>query len=226
MAVQHSYSYSYFHLSKHKADDAAAQAYRTLRLQALQTSPESFSSTYEIESAYTSAEWLARLMEEGKETLICTATHTDVAGATSTEWVGQLTIRGPAARSDFQLPDESGQPLPATDDEEEKWQMLSLFNAANHRGRGIGKALCQEAMRYIWEHRSAPTVVVRLMVRPENHAAVRVYEGLGFEVVGRCTLAEALAANGESDLIPEDHAHDSRYSTRRGLIMMFRMPST
>lgn len=38
---------------------------------------------------------------------------------------------------------------------------------------------------------------VRTMVKPENTAMVKLYEGLGFTHAGKCTLAEALKANGD-----------------------------
>ncbi|KAH6881065.1 hypothetical protein B0T10DRAFT_494696 [Thelonectria olida] len=214
--------YSFFHVSKTDSVETLASQYRDLRLKALQASPQSFSSTYEIESALTEADWSSRLQEQDRENFICSATKIDPAGASSVEWIGQLTIRGPISRHDFTLPEASGQPLPDSDDQEERWQMLSLFTLPEHRGQGLGQKLCQEALRYLRENRLSPTIVVRLMVKPENTATIHLYQKLGFTTVGKCTLAEALLANGDGHLLPED-VTVAKYSTRSGYIMAFRI---
>lgn len=71
-------------------------------------------------------------------------------------------------------------------------------------------ALYKESPRRVW---------VRLMVKPENHATVSLYRRLGFAEAGMCTLAEAMVANGDNDLLPEDISGD-KYSSRSGLIMI------
>ncbi|KAH6873948.1 hypothetical protein B0T10DRAFT_522313 [Thelonectria olida] len=216
------YHYSFFHVSKTDPIETLASQYRDLRLKALQASPQSFSSTYEIESAFTDADWSSRLHEQDRENFVCSATLIDSTGSSSIEWIGQLTIRGPISRGDFTLPEASGQPLPDSDDQEERWQMLSLFTLPEHRGQGLGQKLCREALRYLRESRPSPTIVVRLMVKPENTATVHLYQKLGFTTVGKCTLAEALLANGDGHLLPED-VTVAKYSTRSGYIMIFRM---
>ncbi|KAJ3541908.1 hypothetical protein NM208_g4374 [Fusarium decemcellulare] len=216
------YSYSFFHVPKTDSVKTMAGQYRDLRLKALQTSPQSFSSTYEIESAFTEQDWSSRLLEDDRENFICAATPIDPTTNSPAEWIGQLTIRGPASRKDFTLPEASGQPALLSDDEEERWQMLSLFTLPDHRGQGLGQKLCQEALFYLQRHRSTPTVLVRLMVKPQNTATVHLYQKLGFETVGKCTLAEALVANGDGHLLPDD-VTEPKYSTRTGLIMTFRI---
>ena len=56
------------------------------------------------------------------------------------------------------------------------------------------------------------------MVKPENNAMVKLYEGLGFMHAGKCTLAEALKANGDGELVPVDGG-GPKYQERSGLIM-------
>ncbi|KAM0421422.1 hypothetical protein ACHAPT_010776 [Fusarium lateritium] len=218
-------NYSFFHISKTTSIHESAKLYRTLRLKALQTSPESFSSTYEIESTFTEDDWIKRLLEEDRENFVCAATIHGPDSTPSVKWVGQLTIRGPVTRADFTLPEASGQPDPGSDDEEERWQMLSLFNLPDHRGKGLGQKLCREALNHLQQTRQSPTILIRLMVKPQNTVTVHLYEKLGFATVGKCTLAEALVANGDSHLLPEDTT-DPKYSTRSGLIMTLQVPST
>ena len=56
------------------------------------------------------------------------------------------------------------------------------------------------------------------MVKPENTVTVKLYKGLGFVQAGRCTLAEALRANRDAEMIPEDRGKQ-KYNKRTGLIM-------
>ncbi|WAO91844.1 N-acetyltransferase domain-containing protein [Fusarium falciforme] len=217
--------YTFFHVSKTTSIEESARLYRDLRLKALQTSPESFSSTYEIESAFTEDDWIKRLLEGDRENFVCAATSREADSTSSVEWVGQLTIRGPVSRNDYVLPEASGQTAPGLDEDEERWQMLSLFNLPEHRGKGLGQKLCQEALRHLQKTRKSPNILVRLMVKPQNTVTVHLYEKLGFETVGKCTLAEALVANGDGHLLPEDTT-DPKYSTRAGLIMTLRISRT
>jgi ribosomal protein S18 acetylase RimI-like enzyme len=220
--------YLFFRIAKDNTIASSATKYKQLRLQALSVAPTSFSSTYEIESALTDAEWVNRLSEYGRETFICAATPTQNNLSNSqipeqSTWVGQLTLLGPQNPKDFILPEESGQKKPTEEKDQELWQMLSLFTLPDHRGRGLGKKLCQEALSYLASYKNSPRKVwVRLMVKPANHATVSLYQGLGFAEAGKCTLAEALIANGDKDLLPEDISGE-KYTSRSGLIMMLEI---
>ncbi|OGM46026.1 GNAT family acetyltransferase [Aspergillus bombycis] len=219
------YEYLFFHIDKENAIESSAKKYKQLRLQALSVAPTSFSSTYEIESSLTDTEWVDRLSANGRETFICAArpTQNNAPCSQTTEWVGQLTLRGPLSPEDFILPEESGQKKPTQERGMELWQMLSLFTLPDHRGRRLGKRLCQEALRYLASYRDSPRELwVRLMVKPENHATVSLYRGLGFAEAGKCTLVEALVANGDQDLLPENISGE-KYTSRSGLIMMLEI---
>ncbi|KAF5252515.1 hypothetical protein FANTH_2409 [Fusarium anthophilum] len=219
------YDYSFAHVSKTDSVHQSAIKYRDLRLKALKASPESFSSTYEIESQFTEKEWIDRLLQDDRENFVCVATPADAGSSSTAQWVGQVTLRGPVSRKDFALPEASGQPMPGGDDGEDRWQMLSLFILPEHQGRKLGQGLCREVIRHLQEAQQKARTVVRLMVKPHNTATVHLYEKLGFETIGKCTLAEALVANGDGHLLPEDIA-DARYSTRSGLIMIYTISKT
>lgn len=212
--------YVFFRVAKDNAITSSAKKYKQLRLQALSVAPTSFSSTYGIESSLSDDEWITRLSANGRETFICA---TGSANPKERVWVGQLTLRGPLSPEDFILPEESGQKNPSREEDQELWQMLSLFTLPDHRGRGLGMRLCQVALDYLASYRNSPRELwVRLMVKPENHATVRLYRGLGFVEVGKCTLAEAVVANGDKDLLPEDVTGE-KYTSRSGLIMMLEI---
>lgn len=177
------------------------------------------------------------------------------------EWVGQVTLRGPLPPNeqfDFPLPeneeneneranqsrkhsteneqqDEEQRGEEEGIEEKECWQMLSLFTLPSHRGQGLGKGLCQEALNYVhlninldyghgYQRDVVPRrVLVRLMVKSENTGAVELYERLRFVRVGRCTLAEAMDANGYGHLVPKEKKEG--FEVRNGVVMVFEMRS-
>lgn len=101
--------------------------------------------------------------------------------------------------------------------------MLGLFTLPDHRGKGVAKLLCQEALGYLRSYRQQHAAVsVRLMVKRENRVAVKLYQELGFVHAGNCTLAEALTANGDVEFLPEDIS-DEKYSTKTGLVLIARI---
>ncbi|KAH8703290.1 hypothetical protein BGW36DRAFT_369102 [Talaromyces proteolyticus] len=214
------YQYSFFRIPKDGDVASSVDKYKNLRLQALSIAPGSFSSTYEIESALPNTEWKARLTADQKETFACSATPLHNDDPRSAIWVAQLTLRGPLTKEQFSLPAETDQRIPEDDRMEERWQMLSLFTLPDHRGQRLGQKLCQEALSYLKSYRTTPSKVrVRLMVKPENHVTVKLYQKLGFREIGKCTLVEALIANGDADLLPEDRSEE-KYTRRSGLIMV------
>lgn len=198
----------------------SAAKYKALRLEALRQSPSAFSSTLETESQFSDDVWISRLQNPEKETFVCVA----IAEDGQSEWVGQVTLRGPVPAKEFLPPMESGQPNPASDEESEKWQMLSLYTLPSHRGMKLGSRLCEKAFEFLQSRdgTGTPQIVVRIMVKPENVATLRLYDGLGFERAGYCTLEEALRANGDTDLIPRG-ALDDHYTTRSGIVMLLHL---
>ncbi|ETS85323.1 hypothetical protein PFICI_03348 [Pestalotiopsis fici W106-1] len=204
--------YTFFRIIQNDPDIMSlAHRYKTLRLQGLQQSPSAFSSTHEIESQFSDGFWASRLQAKGRETFIC-ATQ-------SGDWVVQVTLRGPLSVEDYRLPPAAGQPDVLPSDIEEKWQMLSLYTLPDYRGKSLGKRLCRAAFAYLVSlERAQSKVRVRIMVKPENTATLHLYKSLGFEDAGRCTLEEALRANGDSELLPHGDLPE-KYTTRTGLIM-------
>lgn len=204
---------------------SAAAKYRTLRLKALEESPHAFSSTLEVESQFPEEVWISRLQKPRQETFACVFQGQD-GGGSEPEWVAQVTLRGPLVAAEFVLPPESEQPaLLLPDGEEEKWQMLSLYTAPEHRGKGLGPRLCRAAFEYLDSRRkdgAASQVQVRIMVKPDNVATLRLYGSLGFVETGRCTLEEALRANGDAEFIPKEPL-GPKYTTRAGIIMAMRL---
>lgn len=220
--------YRFVHVDRSATEHlpTAAANYKALRLQALQESPHAFASTFDMESQFSDQVWLSRLCQPRQETFACILPQADGTA----EWVAQVTIRGPLTSDEFHLPPESGQTSQPADAEADKWHMLSLYTAAGHRRRGLGPRLCREAFQHLEQGRgesSAParSSLVRIMVKPDNVATLRLYGELGFVETARCTLAEALRANGDGDLLPEEPLGE-KYTTRSGIVMALVLSRT
>lgn len=73
--------------------------YKELRLQALQTNPECFSSTYDRELSMGHDEWKARLHSRDKVTFVAVRTSIQESESellsSPDEWVGTVTVIGP-----------------------------------------------------------------------------------------------------------------------------------
>jgi ribosomal protein S18 acetylase RimI-like enzyme len=202
-----------------------ALKYKELRLSGLKLNPTSFSSTYEAEVAFSDAVWVSRIMRPRMETFICAiapegkSVTTSVHDMLGSEWVAQVSLRGPLSEEEFILPPEAKQLAFKLNVEEEKWQMLSLYTLPSQRGKGLAKKLCAAVIDYLATYRTEPGIVrLRIIVKPENTAVIRMYENLNFIDAGRATLAEALRANGDDDLIPIDGG-GVKYQSRGGVVM-------
>lgn len=127
--------------------------YRTLRLTALQDSPDAFASTWESSRARPDADWAAFVAgaqaSDGERLLVA-----EVAGA----FVGLLWCRraphDPALASLYQM-----------------------WVAPTSRGQGVGRALLRDALDWA---RAAGVQRVGLDVTVADSAAWRLYLGLGF----------------------------------------------
>ncbi|KAJ3469656.1 hypothetical protein MRS44_003721 [Fusarium solani] len=189
-------AYTVLQIDKSDTDfPSLVSKYKALRLSALQQTPRAFSSTYEAESKLPDHEWVSRLRNPSKDTFVVV----DSDGES------------------LHPPPEAGQPPVAPDEDEEKWQMLSLYVLPSHRGKGVAKLLCREAINHLRSLRhAAPRIRVRTMIAPDNLAACALFGSLGFSDAGLCTLVEGLRSNGEA--MPEGIL-SAEYTTRAGIIM-------
>jgi GNAT superfamily N-acetyltransferase len=201
-----------------------AGKFASLRLSALTVSAPAFSSTFEIESGFNAPDWIARLQRPLVHYLIAVAYVADTSlehqSIDKGDWIGSATLIGPITKAAYTIV-ESGGPAPEGDDVESRWQMTAVFNAPQHRGKGIAKMLIRGALNFATHESKGRKSRTRIMIHPRNIVVKKLYEGLGFEDAGKCTLAEAYISNGDSNMLPSDggKSDPEKYLNRLGTIM-------
>src|SRR5947208_2368109 len=82
----------------YKHDDATAtsmvQSYKEFRLRSLHLAPESFTSTYAIESQFKEETWQGRMSNPLARTFIAKSSALSIVDG-QTEWIGMVTLLGP-----------------------------------------------------------------------------------------------------------------------------------
>jgi GNAT superfamily N-acetyltransferase len=201
-----------------------AGKFASLRLSALTVSAPAFSSTFEIESAFTASDWIVRVQRPSVNYLIAVAYASNTSLEQQTidrgDWIGSATLIGPITKEAYELR-ESGGPEIGEDDVETRWQMTAVFNAPQHRGKGIAKMLINEALEFAAKESNGRESRTRIMIHPKNIVVKKLYEGLDFVGAGKCTLAEAYISNGGASMLPlEGGTSDpEKYLNRLGTIM-------
>lgn len=133
------------------------RTYKTLRLRALDDSPDAFGSTLEVELARADAAWAERLataVSSGQDCILMA----EVEGAPSGLVWARLDPHDPATVNLFQM-----------------------WVAPEARGRGVGSALLQAAI--LWARRYGAGFV-QLGVTGGDTAAWWLYQRAGFVAVG------------------------------------------
>lgn len=134
---------------------------RTLRLEALRAEPSAFASSYEDELAFPDDVWIARLtsayQRDGNLTYFAELGG-ELVGMAGAGWSAKPKLRHVA-------------------------EVYSVYVSPGMRSRGLATTLMR---RLLAELRALDQIEkVNLTVNTEARAAVRLYEKLGFEVVGR-----------------------------------------
>lgn len=142
-----------------------AENYLTLRLKALQNSPEAFGSTYEEEKDYTVDKYKTRFQSENSLTF----------GAFENGLlVGIITL---VTEQRIKL--------------RHRATIVAMYVSPDMRGLGIGKALIIEAMNKAKDLQDIEQIYITVVTT--NKAAKKLYSLLGFEVFG--TEKRALKLN-------------------------------
>ena len=133
---------------------------KQLRLEALLAEPSAFASSYEDELAFPDEVWIARLQS-------------------AYEWDGNMTF---FAEVEGELVGMAGAGWSAKAKLRHVAEVYSVYVSLDMRGKGVASDLMQ---RLIDKLRALDQIEkVNLMVNTEALAAIRLYEKLGFEIVG------------------------------------------
>ncbi len=155
------------------ADDAPA--YRALRLRSLREHPDSFTSLHAEEKLRPLAESRARIVRgPARENFVLGAFDADGT------MIGIAGLERMARRQ-----------------ERHKARLFGVYVAAEHGGRGIGKALVRAVIARARKVRGLAQI--HLTVTRSNPAAVRLYRREGFKVYGVERDAVRLARGGSVD---------------------------
>lgn len=161
----------------------------------------------------------------------------DETALLSGDWVGFAAVRGPMSEEEYYTTPDMGLPVPERPEEENRWHVFDLYTLPAHRGRGLARRMVGECVAVAVEGisrtaasdedgadvRGIEKARIRLFMNPKNPWLVKMYEGLGFEVVGKVTLEEGFRANKLDDSIPADTGGSEElermWHTRFGLAM-------
>ncbi|PYZ98946.1 GNAT family N-acetyltransferase [Alteribacter lacisalsi] len=134
-----------------------AEELRRLRHEALQTNPESFSSSYEEEKQYPVERYRSRLASESSVTLGFYKEST-LSGLVS-------VVRNTRVKTRHRA------------------DIFGMYVTPAARGNGTGRRLMEEAIKKAWEFGGVEQLYLTVVI--SNTPALKLYESLGFEAYGR-----------------------------------------
>ena len=141
-----------------KLGPADAESFQSLRLQALREDPIAFASSYEDERD-TPLDTVARRLVPGDDRAIVGAFDR-----------GQLVGLAAWHREEMRKMHHKG-------------FVWGVYVRQSHRGRGLGRRLLEAVIAMA--RRSPGILVLNLTAYADNHAAIALYESLGFVIYGR-----------------------------------------
>jgi GNAT superfamily N-acetyltransferase len=179
--------------------------FSALSLLALSTDPTSFGMSYHTECTFTPQIWHTRLTRPNIQIFICVAHPSTLPEELMTidhgSWVGMVTQIGPTGKEAYWLGSESGCPEPEGDEVETKWHQTALWVHPEHRGKGVAGLLIQKGVDYARGslRGEVKQARIRAFTGPQNEGSKKLYGGKGFPVTGKCTIREAVGANGNAE---------------------------
>ncbi|WP_096440012.1 GNAT family N-acetyltransferase [Alteribacter populi] len=134
-----------------------AQKYRELRLEALQTSPEAFASTFEEEKAYSIETYADRFESEHSFNFAAFAEEDNLVGMVTLVRANKEKLKHRAT-------------------------ILGMYVTPDKRGEGIGKRLITEAIDKAKAHGGIEQIYLHVVTT--NESAVKLYSSIGFTSFG------------------------------------------
>lgn len=198
------YTYKTYRLDPHSPNiNFLAGKYASLSQRALTVDPGSFGVAYSTESAFSPSDYLARVSRPNVHLFVCVAHSSTLPEDQHTieygHWVGMITQIGPTPKEAFWMKLYGGAE-PLDDALETKWHQTSTWIDPAHRGRGVAKQTIEAAVAYAAESMTGTVTQARIraITGPDNMLSKALYGGRGFPVAGKCTILEAMVANGNS----------------------------
>ncbi len=166
--------------------------YSHIRLSALKTNPEAFSSTFEEAAKYTQQQWSERVNTDGRTTLAARRGGSDAAEDGHEEWLGTLSVLHPRMLRPmtgvFPLIPRIGDAVAR--DEIDRYLLVGMWVHPSARKTGIGEKLIQAALDIIKDEAGVPSKMVFLEVHTENAVAKGLYAKMGFMEETECEGVE------------------------------------
>jgi ribosomal protein S18 acetylase RimI-like enzyme len=133
-----------------------AMRFKEIRLRALQDAPSAFSSTHAKESQLSDAAWIERASQwSGEHSVAYLAIDGDISCGIGAAFINQ--------------------------ENEACAQLVSMWVAPSHRRLGIASSLVEAIVKWARLRRVRS---LRLLVTSGNEAAIKLYEHLGFTMMG------------------------------------------
>lgn len=135
--------------------------FKSLRLEALRTFPQSSSSTLEAEEGLSDSQWEATILDPAHQYLIC---HTQLHSAGSTisdsecaadewaeddAWVGMLCLSGPYRKDEYAGASLLGSTAMVFDEHESGWYINALFMQPDSRCKESATAIHEAVLDYL-----------------------------------------------------------------------------
>ncbi|THU92453.1 hypothetical protein K435DRAFT_672065 [Dendrothele bispora CBS 962.96] len=164
--------------------DAHLNNYISIRLFALRTDPDSFSSSYAKETEFSLDQWRSRIDPSHRATFF--ATHS--IGMENTrlacgEWAALLSTLSPDFFSsvNYKLPST----LSVSSLDNDFYVLVGLWVHPSHRRRGLARRLINASIDWVRKKVSSDGKTLLLVeVHRANEAAIDLYRKTGFESVG------------------------------------------
>lgn len=118
-------------------------------------------------------------------------------------WVGMVSQIGPTPKGEYWLP-KSGCPEPLSDSVEMRFHHTGTWIDHAHRGKGLSKVLIKAALDWAestsFAKEGIEQVRFRAIMGPTNDLSISLYGKFGFVRCGKCTIPEAMKANGNEGI--------------------------
>ena len=192
--------------------NSTAEAFRNLRLRALETEPSFFSSSYTTESQHLLSFWTKRLQNPQAKTFAVVPTdalsqhYMDSKHTLERPWSGMLVLLGPklvnldaydnastwkTIMTENDRKADSVQPTGArtqscSASSAHAYHVVSVYVAPEARGKGLAKKLIKAALASAEQEskeRNIRKAICTLGAERDNVAAWRTYESMGFVAV-------------------------------------------